>query len=232
MAAVLACGAGAYLSHRSAAHLWSLTPHLPRPRTADVTVVGRDPSPARVRVHRVRHLPGGETTRHKRIPVTTPARTLLDLAPLLRRSDLEQAVAVALRHRRTTPARLDALLARHPRARGRRRLIALLEAEKGPAFTRSQAERHLLALIRDANLPEPEVNASLGPYEIDFLWREQRLAVELDGWEHHGNREAFERDRARDADLAAWGFRVIRVTWRQLEQRPVAVVARIGAVLG
>jgi very-short-patch-repair endonuclease len=108
-------------------------------------------------------------------------------------------------------------------------LRRLLESE--PAFTRSELEERFLALVRDAGLPEPEVNAEVGPYEIDFLWRAQRLAVELDGWSFHSDRAAFEDDRRRDADLVARGFRVIRITWRELENNAVAVPARIAAAL-
>jgi very-short-patch-repair endonuclease len=75
------------------------------------------------------------------------------------------------------------------------------------------------------------MNAELGPYEIDFLWRTERLALETDGWEFHSDRKAFEDDRRRDADLVARGFRVIRVTWRQIAEEPLAVIARIAAAL-
>ena len=86
-------------------------------------------------------------------------------------------------------------------------------------------------MIRRAELARPEVNARLGPYEIDFIWREERLAVEFDSWQFHSDRKAFEADRRREADLVSWGFRVIRVTWRELEGRPAVVVARIAAAL-
>ena len=88
-----------------------------------------------------------------------------------------------------------------------------------------------MKLIRAAELPPPEVNARVGGFEVDFLWREQRLVVEVDGFRYHSSRAAFERDRRRDAALAAAGYRVIRVTWRQLVEGPEAVVARIAAAL-
>jgi very-short-patch-repair endonuclease len=229
MAAVLACGAEAYLSHASAAHLWSLAPHLPNPRTIEVTVVGREPRPRGIRVHTVRVLASAETTTYKRIPITTPARTLLDLAPCLNPTQLETSLAKAIRANRVRRSQLHSLLALHPRRPGTPALRALLATE--PAFTRSELEARFLALIREAELREPEVNASLGPYEIDFLWRDERLAVEIDGWAFHGDRAAFESDRRRDADLVSWGYRVIRVTWRQLEDTPVAVIARVASAM-
>jgi very-short-patch-repair endonuclease len=100
-----------------------------------------------------------------------------------------------------------------------------------PAFTRSEAERRLLALIRAAGLPPPRTNVHVGPYEVDFLWPAHRLVVEVDGFAFHSSRAAFERDRRRDADLQARGLRVTRVTWRQLEREPHAVVARLAAAL-
>lgn len=229
MAAVLACGDRAYLSHHPAAHIWSLIPYSPKPEIAEVTVIGREPHPRGIRVHTVRALAPAETTTHKDVPVTTPARTLLDLAPTLNSRQLERSLAEASRRRLVRRAQLDALLARHPGRPGTPALRHLLETE--PAFTRSELEELFLALVRDAGLPQPEANAELGPYEIDFLWREQRLAVELDSWGFHGDRKAFEDDRRRDAELVARGFRVIRVTWRELEDNAFAVVARIAAAL-
>ena len=229
MAAVLACGDPAFLSHRSASHLQSITPYLPNPRTPEVTVVERDPRPRGIRVHSVRVLHPDEATTDRGIPIISPARTLLDLAPELTPRQVERSLAEAVRRRILRPHSLVALLARHPGRPGVPALRRLLEAD--PAFTRSELEERFLALVREAGLPEPEANARLGPYEIDFLWRDRRLAVELDGWEFHSDRAAFETDRRRDADLVARSYRVIRVTWRQLRDEPVAVAARLAATL-
>jgi very-short-patch-repair endonuclease len=98
-------------------------------------------------------------------------------------------------------------------------------------MTRSEAERRLLALVRAARLPQPETNVRLGRYEVDMLWRRQRLVVEVDGFAYHGSRRAFERDRRRDADLTQAGYRVVRFTWRQITQEPEAVVARLAALI-
>jgi very-short-patch-repair endonuclease len=107
----------------------------------------------------------------------------------------------------------------------------LLDDDARPAITRSEAEERLLVLIRASELPHPEVNVRVGYHEVDFLWRSQRLVVEVDGFRFHSSRAAFERDRLRDAELAAMGFRVVRVTWRQLVNRPEAVVTRIATAL-
>ncbi|MFZ0041498.1 MAG: DUF559 domain-containing protein [Solirubrobacteraceae bacterium] len=98
-------------------------------------------------------------------------------------------------------------------------------------MTRSKAERLLLALINEAELPRPMTNVRLHGYEVDFLWRAEKLVVEVDGHRFHGHRAAFERDRKRDQVLTAAGYRVIRVTWRQLEHEPVAVAVRIAQAL-
>jgi very-short-patch-repair endonuclease len=90
----------------------------------------------------------------------------------------------------------------------------------------------MLGLVRAAALPAPRTNVRIGPYEVDAMWNEQRVIVEVDGYAFHSSRAAFERDRARDADLQARGFRVVRVTWRQIVDRPEATVARIACLLG
>ena len=96
-----------------------------------------------------------------------------------------------------------------------------------PQFTRSEAERRFLALIREARLPEPAVNTRVGGYEVDFLWPSKRLIVEIDGYAFHSSRAAFERDRRRDADLQTLGYRILRFTPRRLNDEPVAVVAAV-----
>ncbi len=166
------------------------------------------------------------------VPITTPARTLLDLGTVLPPYLLERAIAEAevclLARRRDLVDQLE----RNRGRPGTRALRAILDLDGGAALTRSEAERRLLALVRTAALPLPQVNARLGTYEVDFLWPEQRLVVEVDGYAYHGNRAAFERDRERDVALAALGYTVMRVTWRQLVDAPEAIIARIAAALG
>ena len=110
-------------------------------------------------------------------------------------------------------------------------LRQLLERDAPPALTRSVAEDRFLAVVRAAPIPEPEVNVLIGRYEVDFLWRLQRLVVEVDGFEFHSSRTEFESDRLRDAELQASGFRVIRVTWQQLTRQPKAMLARLAEAL-
>jgi very-short-patch-repair endonuclease len=232
MAAALACGNGSAVSHRFASALWHLLPYPARDRAVDVTVPDRRArSRPGIRVHRGKRLRADELTKVSGIPVTTPARTLLDLAAEVTARELEQAVAEAQRRGLTSRERLRALLARHRGRPGTRRLRAVLEAPERPALTRSRAEDRLLALIRKARLPGPDVNARIGPYEVDFLWRDACLVVEVDGYAFHSGRTSFESDRRRDADLAARGLTVIRVTWHQLVDEPEATLVRLGQTL-
>jgi very-short-patch-repair endonuclease len=164
------------------------------------------------------------------IPITSPARTILDLAAVVRRRELEQALAEAYARRLARRSELASLLARRSSRPGTHALRALLE-DGTPALTRSQAEERLLALIRAAELPQPEVNIRIGRHEVDFVWRDQRLIVEVNGFRFHSSRSAFERDRRRDAELGTLGFRVMRVTWRQIVNEPEALVARLAAAL-
>jgi very-short-patch-repair endonuclease len=102
-----------------------------------------------------------------------------------------------------------------------------MEHDRAPFLTRAEAQERMLDLIRSADLPEPEVNVRIGGYEVDFLWREQRLVVEIDGYRYHSTRRAFEHDRSKDAALQDAGFVVVRITWRQLVHQPFAIVARL-----
>jgi len=235
MAAVLACGPGAVLSHGSAAGLWKLLPRPAgpaRPPVVDVTVSVRYRIPGRaVRVHRVTGLAPDETTSHKGIPITAPARTILDLSGSVRLRELERALARADRHALVERGEVEALLARYPRRPGTRTLRALLAGGAEPALTRSEAEARFLDLVRRAQLPAPEANVRVKGLEVDFLWRGPRLVVETDGFAYHGSATSFEGDRRRDAVLTAAGFRVVRITWRQLSREPEAALARLAQAL-
>jgi very-short-patch-repair endonuclease len=232
MAAVLACGPGAVVSHWSAAVLWAL---IGRPRSQmpiDVTVAS-DWAPTRrgIRVHRVSRLERRDRTHVDGLPITTPARTLLDLAAVLDPGELEAAAGYAERRHGIGPEDLSDQLDRNLRRPGAPKLRILLNRGQSPALTRSRAERRLLALLRRSGLPEPEANQRIAGFEVDLAWRRARLVVEFDGFAFHGDRRAFERDRRRDAELQARGYRVIRVTWRQLTDDPEAVVDRIRRTL-
>ena len=221
LAAVLACGDGARLSHRSAAALLGLLPDEPGP--LHVTVPVRRRAPAGVVLHRS---PNAPAMLRLGIAVTTPARTLLDLAATAADRDVGRAVEEARLRRLVADGELARLARERPGARALRELLA-----DEPSLTRSEAERALLTLVRRAGLPRPVTNVRVGRYEVDALWPSERLVVEVDGFAFHSSREAFERDRERDADLQARGLRVIRVTWRRLTQRPEAVAALLGAAL-
>ena len=231
MAAVLACGAGARLSHGTAARVWGLDDGGPDPRI-HVGVVRGHPSPGPdVCVHRLRDDDPESVVRHEGLPLTTPARTLLDLAGYLAASQLERAVARARRQELVIDDDVARLLARHPRRRGVGRLRAIMALDGGPAFTRSEAEARLLELVRRGGLAAPRVNARVAGWEVDFVWTRARLIVEVDGYAFHASTRAFERDRERDATLMGAGYRVARVTWRQLTTTPEAVLVRLAQAL-
>ncbi len=230
IAAVLAAGAGAVLSHLNALALWDIGP-APAGPDVEVSVVGHRGRRRGIRLHRVDRLDEDERTVRQDIPVTTPGRTLVDAAALLSRRELEAAVARADRERLVTFKAFSALVARHRGRRGIPALEAVLGLAGGPALTRSAAEEAFLALLRKAGLPMPEVNARVGHYEVDFLWRRSRIAVEIDGFRYHSSHSSFEGDRRRDAQLAAAGLAVIRLSWRQITQEAMATAVQLGQAL-
>ena len=202
MAAVLAAGPDAVLSHRSAAALWGIRP------TAATKVEVTAPRDLRARPGLLPHcagLPQDERTTYHGIPVTTAARTLLDLAAVVPRHQLDRALNEAEVLRLPGPA---ALVARHPTARGTKALRALLlDARRS---TRSPLEAEFLEFVDKHGFQRPETNILIEGCEVDAVWREAKLIVELDGWASHGTRAAFVRDRARDRRLTAAGWRPVR----------------------
>lgn len=229
LAAVVACGPEAVLSHRSAAvsrGLWTEAR-----TTVDVTTTRRGARPrSGIDLHRVRALDPRDVTRHRGIPVTTVARILVDLAGTLGSRGLERVLEQAYVERLLAQGDLEDALSR---AHGKRTrpLIALLEQRRPTAITRSELEERFLALSRRAHLPDPEVNTRLAGYQVDFLWREQRVVVETDGWAAHRTRRAFEHDRARDIDLHLAGFRVHRFSYDQVVRTPYETAARLAKLL-
>jgi very-short-patch-repair endonuclease len=205
MAAVLAYGGDAVLSHRSAAQLWRLL--TPRKGPIDVIVPGRGGRDKRrgIRLHRSTTLTQPQTTRRANIPVTTPARTLEDLRGC------------------ATPDELS-------RARRQAEYLGyrVEEVERKPVeLSRSELERRFLRLCARHHLPPPQVNTPLLGYEVDFLWPLAKLVAETDGYDGHSGRESFEYDRRREARLAAAGYEVLRFTWRQVLEHPEEVVAAL-----
>jgi Transcriptional regulator, AbiEi antitoxin/Protein of unknown function (DUF559) len=230
MAAVLACGEGAVLSHRSAAAHWELLGSAAA--LVDVTAPATRHGLAGIRLHRSRFLDARDTTNHEGIPITKVPRTLLDLAATVQPHRLERALAQAQRLQLYDHRAMADLLARSNGHRGTGALARAISGEE-PKWTRSELESWFLGLVRDAGLPEPLVNSSLTapdhPHIVpDFYWPTHRLIVETDGWETHRTRAAFEQDRARDAALQAIGCKVLRFTWRT---EPDVIQRRLQALL-
>jgi predicted transcriptional regulator of viral defense system len=231
MAAVLACGPKAVLSHRSAAALLGL--RACNRRSIDVTAPGRAGKGRNgIDVHRASNLDERDVTQVKGIPCTAVARTLLDLAGTIDKTALERAIEQA---EKLELFDLTAVLDVMQRAGNRRAVTALNAALTAympePAFTRSELEERFLALCRAAGLPMPLTNNVTGADEIDFTWPDRRLIVEVDSLRHHGTRAAFERDRRRDQCLTAAGWRVVRFTWRQVNKAPAEVTATLRSLL-
>jgi very-short-patch-repair endonuclease len=232
VAALLACGPSSVVSHRSAARLWRLPSFRGWTAPVEVTVTGRDPGrKSGITIHRAKGLDARDVHRVDGIPATAPARTLLDLATVLQIDDLEVAYADAHARGLLQEGDLADVLDRsrgRPGIKALRKLGALAD---GGGPIRSEAERRMLALLRTAALPVPKVNARVGRFEVDFVWPDHKVVVEVDGYAFHAGKHSFERDRERDATLVARGYVVLRVTWRQLIARRDAVIARVAAAL-
>jgi hypothetical protein len=233
MAAVLAGGPEALLSHRAAGNRWGLVPHVHN--RVDVTLPGWRRPRSNLRFHQAL-VPADERTVHGGIPITTVPRTLLDLSAVLQPHRLERAINEAEVLRLTDGLALGDLVERYPGRRGLGTLrLVLADATFGANATRSELEERFLAFVAESGLPQPEVNASLHAggrwYEVDCLWRAAGLVVELDGYRAHGTRAAFEHDRARARALQAAGWRVFPVTWRQLHRDRADLLRELWVVL-
>jgi very-short-patch-repair endonuclease len=208
MAAVLACGDGAALSHRSAAELWRLLEAGDGPAHVSVPVTGGRRTRVGVRVHRRPSLGRRDKTRHRGVPVTTPSRTLADLHAMVGPGELRRAIREAEFRR-------------------------LPIGPEGQVADRAASELELvfLRLCRRSRLPEPELNVRVGSVEVDFFWRSSRVIVETDGYRSHAGRQAFEDDRRRDNELAVLGYRVFRFTYSRVLNEPADVIATVRAAL-
>jgi hypothetical protein len=232
MAAVLACGPDAALSHLDAAALWKINDAL-GPRVHVLT--RRNQRCEGLWVHRARRRHPDDLTTHQGIPVTTVARTLVDLTELVGHDRILRAMREAeylglLDH--------DLLNAAVDRARGRRNVRALrsaLAAHRPGQIVRGELEHRFLELIRGAGIREPETNAKIKTarrtYTVDCLWRAEGVAVELDGRAAHIRATAFERDRERDAALSGMGLRPVRFTWQRVTAAGDEVIADLTAML-
>jgi very-short-patch-repair endonuclease len=213
MAATLATNG--VLSHRPAGALWVIRPWTGR---IDITTRwDRRPQPGLL-LHRA-VLAEDEITIEQGIPVTTPARTLLDLAGVLQKHQLQQAINEAERLRLEGP-QPD----RHPTKRGTKALRTLAP----PTHTRRDLEAAFHTFLNDRRFPAPQTNVLIEGKEVDFAWPASRLIIELDSWEYHRTRAAFEDDRRTDRRLRAAGWTVLRVTWRDLDE-PGRLAAELAA---
>jgi very-short-patch-repair endonuclease len=230
LGALLRADRDCVLSHGSAAYVWGLIDR--PPPEVHITLLGRNLYPASgVNQHRVKALDVRDVRLRRGLPVTSPARTLTDVAGESTEAETVAAVARARVQRLITDRDLKQALGRCGKRAGVSMIRSMLRDEQLMAPSRSEAERLLLSVIARAGLPAPATNSRVLGMEVDFLWAEARLIVEVDGYAFHGHRRAFERDRRRDQALVAAGFRVIRVTWRQLAREPLAVVAAVAQAL-
>ena len=227
-AAVLACGDRAILSHASAASLWRYTKHWTT--RYEVTVPSKRRRPG-IKVHRATTLTRRDITRQLGVPVTSPARTVFDMTPRLKTdAALRRFVNDARLTRTFHLSDLAELLARHPHHPATKRLTPFLDGGRsGP--TRSEFEDAFTEFARQYGLPAPVVNTHVLGYEADVLFPEQRVIVELDGWDFHSDRAAFESDRDRDAELLAAGYVTVRITWERLKSQPAREAERLRRIL-
>jgi very-short-patch-repair endonuclease len=218
IAAVLACGPNAALSHRSAAALWRIVSKWPATTHVTAPTDRRRPG---IHIHRSRHL---DATTHYGVRVTTPARTLVDLADVLPAQQLARAVNEAQVQRLVTAAELSTLLTRYP---GRR--TSQLTPERGA--TRSHLEDTFTRFLKHHRLPLPERNQVIAGHEVDAVYREHKLVIELDSRQFHTTPRAFEQDRDRDADLLTAGFSTLRITDRRLKRHATHEAQRLREIL-
>jgi hypothetical protein len=223
LAAVLACGDGAVLSGRAAAHVWGLTKgRAPRP---EVTAPGKRIVQGVV-TRRGRHI---EATTHRGIPITTVPRTLVDLAAVLPLDALARACHEAGVIHDTTPRQVEAVLAKRPRINGAGRLRAVTSGDT--KVTLSELERAFLKRLREAGLPLPKTNKPAHGRRVDCRWPDHRLTVELDSYRYHRSRHAWEQDRRREREARARGDELRRYTYGDVVERPRLMLAELRALL-
>jgi very-short-patch-repair endonuclease len=227
-AALRFAGDDACLSDRPAAANYGLLPTQVDP-TIHLSLKAKRTSPKGLKYH-TRDLHTSEIrTIHGDIRITTMERTILDIAPTLDDEQLENVVADAIRRRLTTPRKLERQLDLRKGARGSKRIRAVLD--QGPQWTASKAEAVFLGLVRRAGLPAPEANRRHGRRMPDFVFAEQRVIVEIDGYDSHKDVIAFDSDRERDTERTVGRWRPARYSWRHLRDRPYWVVATLAVVL-
>jgi len=231
LAAVLAAGDHGLIRRRSALSLLGATP--PWDGDVEVMTVGRRPRErSGLDLHSVASLSDQDRGIQNGIPIVAPAFALLEFAAIATGDELERAIAEAYVLSLATEPQLRRTLERNARVAGAAALRAELSREGGPQWTRKEAERRMKLLLRRAGVPLALTGQPVAGFKADFFWPAQRLIVEVDGYKFHSGRWAFERDRRRDQAHIAAGYRVIRFTWRQLNDEPLRVVAVIAMALG
>lgn len=229
MAGVLTCGPGAVLSHHSAAWAWGIARWSPVPihATGPIARAGRLP----VQIHRARRLAGEDRDVREGLPVTAVPRTMLDLAATVSADRLRRLLERCDEMRLLGFGEVGDLLERSRGHHGRGRLRDAVAFYRPTSFTRSRLEARFLELCLAAGLPQPRMNFVEAGYELDAYWPAVRFAVELDAFETHGSRAAFERDRERQEELLLAGITVTRLTAARLEREPERTIERIARLL-
>lgn len=228
LAAVLACGEGALLSHRSGAALWGFI----RPHGEPIEISAAAGRTRPGIVVREGGIESSDRSEVAAIPVTSVARTLFDLAEVLDERQLGRAWEEADRLKLLVLSEVEAVCARGYGRRALRPIRELIEQARAPETAGSELEERVIELCREHDLPLPETNVEILGREVDGFWPRERLIVEADGFAFHGHRTAFERDRERDAAMQVEGYRVIRLTYRRLEREPAAVASQLRHLLG
>jgi hypothetical protein len=229
LAAVLACGPGALLSHYSASRLWGIAKVDPSPFHVTASA-WRKPRPP-IRLHEARLLAAEDRALREGIPVTSLARTLLDLAAIVRFEWLERMIERSEELGLFDLRPVEDLLGRTVGHHGHARLRKAIAIYAPSSFTRSELEKRFLELVLEAGLPQPRMNYVEHGLELDCYWPEHRFVVELDVFETHGTHAAFERDRKRQEDLLLVGIQMIRITGPRLEREPKEVIRRVARLL-
>jgi len=217
------------VSHESAAWLWGLSPAWPQ--IPEVTIPSRGHNRAGIRIHHSTILEDEDRAEFEGIPVTAVPRTLLDFGGRQNDRQLERLVEKSERMGLLDIGAIDSLIARSGRHAGRKRLRRALALYLDPIMSRAHTERVFLDIVKSAGLPRPAINTFVAGHEIDAYWERERFAVELDGWETHRTRAAFERDPLRIEDLKLAGIDAIRITARRIEQEPDQVARRLRTLL-
>jgi very-short-patch-repair endonuclease len=229
MAAVLACGPGAVLSHREAAALYDLRQIGGGP--VNVTAPGRHKLPG-IRCHGSRALDPRDTTTADGIPVTTLARTYLDLAEVVNGRRLLEALETGQRQDKLDVHAIEAVIARNPGRHGISPLKdAIAQLTDDPPLIQSPLEQAFREIIRRHHLPQPQFNVYVEGELVDAVWPDHRLVVEVDGWRFHCDKRAFETDRRRDRKLVRAGWLVVRFTYADVTEDPAGVACELSELL-